>query len=191
MANDNLKAVRSLSRAAAVLRQVPFKLGEYFANGGPGNANPVVGDRFQGAGNARFAPLSVSYADWKSGKAKSFNQHQKATYGKGSKLIPDAHGNAKNMPILVRTGKLRAAVVTSSAHYIRATSDGATVIFARLPPYAKFLHNGTPKMPARSPVSPNDQDIKRVVEMTSRWVSAQIGAGATNTSFGQGVARVI
>jgi hypothetical protein len=103
----------------------------------------------------------------------------------------DVHGHGKNLPILILSGKLRAAVTMQRNHQVTARGDTATVTFIGLPEYAMYLHTGTKRMPKRSPVEPNAADVKRAVEATSRWVSAQVGAGSATTSFGQGTARVI
>lgn len=189
VAHDPLAAVKSLRRAAQAMRSLPRKCAEFYANGGAGVANPVVGDRFQGQGNARFVPLSAKYEATKAGQAKGLNNRQKTVWGRGSKLVPSASG--RNLPILVRSGLLRSLVAFNRAHRIQAAGDDATVTFINLPEYAGYLHAGTTKMPKRSPVEPNEADVARVSEFASRWISGQIGVGSTTTAFGAGTARII
>lgn len=197
---DNLKAAKSLRAAAAALRRLPTVMAEFYANGGPGNSSPVVGDRYQGKGNSRFAPLSTDYALWKQGQSKKLNQEQQKVYGKGSKLIKvehkarhqgvDVHGFAAgSLPILVLTGRLRAAVIGRGAQ-IQQTGDVAVITFS-VPGYAKWLQSGTGRMPRRSPVDPNEADITKIREMALRWLSAQTGSGSKNTTFGAGTARIL
>jgi len=196
----NTAAIRKLRAAARALRELPRKMGEFYANGGPGVAYGVVNDRFGGEGNARFAPLSTQYALWKQGVSKELNRKQKEVWGRGSKRISvpyntrhqgvDVSGVAKgSMPILVLTGKLRAITSSMRSHPITVQGDTAIVTFKGMPDYAKYLRSGTKNMPARSPVDPNEADIVRVREFAMRWLSGQMGEGVQSTSFGEGVAR--
>lgn len=208
---DNMKTMLSLRAVAAQLEQLPLRCGEYYANGGPGVGQGVVGDRFAGQGNARFAPLSKNYFDWKSGKSKDFNKRQKMRYGRGSRMIDvrtgtkmakDSTGGmvsvprlTKILPILVLTGALRAAV-TSRNHRVtslRGQGDVAWVTFMNLPEYALAHHDPKKyKGPRRSPVAPNFDDIKKVVEFAKRHISA-LTARFNNgpVAFGGGQARII
>lgn len=208
---DNMKTMISLRGVAAQLEQLPLQCGEFYANGGPGVSQGVVGDRFAGQGNARFAPLSKKYFDWKSGKSKELNKAQKVRYGRGSRLIDVRTGSkmakdstggmiskarfTKVLPILVLTGALRAAVTTRNHRVtsLRGQGDVAWVTFINLPEYAMAHHdpkNG--KRPRRSPVAPNFDDIKRVVEFARRHISmltARFNSGPV--AFGGGQARII
>ncbi len=200
MIAGNQAAIKKLRAAARALRELPRKMGEFYANGGPGVAYGVVNDRFGGEGNARFAPLSTQYALWKQGQSKALNKKQKENWGRGSKLINvafntrhqgvDVGGTAKgSMPILVLTGKLRAITSSMRSHPITVQGDTAVVTFKGLPDYAKYLRSGTKYMPARSPVDPNEEDLMRVQEFAMRWLSGQMGEGQSSTVFGEGVAR--
>lgn len=190
---SNMAAANKLRAAAKLVGGLPKMMGEFYANGGAGVANPVVGDRFMGAGNSRFAPLSRDYAITKAGQSKGLNTAQHQTYGRGSKLITSSTQGflGKSLPILVRTGKLRAMVAYSRGHRITQNGDVARVTFTNLPFYAKYHHTGTSKMPKRSPVEPNAADIVRVKEFAERRLSAYINAGSSVTAFGGGIARII
>jgi hypothetical protein len=208
---DNMKTMLSLRAVAAQLEQLPLQCGEYYANGGPGVSQGIVGERFAGQGNARFAPLSKNYFDWKSGKSKDLNKQQKIRYGRGSRMIDVRTGSkmakdstggmvsaarmTKILPILVLTGALRAAV-TARNHKVtslRGQGDVAWVTFVNLPEYALAHHD--PKKAGRvrrSPVAPNFDDIKKVVEFARRHITA-LTARFNNgpVSFGDGQARII
>jgi hypothetical protein len=208
---DNLRVMRSLRAVGAQIQRIPELAAEYYANGGPGVGQAVVLDRFQGQGNARFAPLSKDYFDWKSGKSKDLNKKQKVRYGKGSRLLKvevssrmtlDKSGTmvkkskfASILPILVLSGALRAAVA-ARRHYIsslRGMGDTAFVTFIGLPEYALAHHD--PKKAGRvrrSPVSANAEDIKRLKEFVQRRVAlmtAKFNSGPV--TFGDGQARII
>lgn len=206
----NLKVLSGIRGVADQLRRIPEMGAEFYANGGPGVGQGVVMDRFQGPGNARFAPLSKDYADWKQGKSKSLNAAQKAKYGKGSKLLSVTVGSKlknvkgsfqsvaivkKTLPILVLTGALRAAV-GARRHRVSSVigmGDTAYVTFTGLPSYAPYHHDPkTAPFPKRSPVEPNAADINRVVGFLQKRINLTVGrfnSGAV--SFGDGRARII
>ncbi len=166
---DNYDAVRTLQAMAQAVRMLPTRMAEFYANGGAGNANPVVGDRFGPTGNTRFEPLSAKYAAWKSGNVKARRKKASEKFGKGFQ------GN----PILVLTGALRAAV-TARDHVITQSGNTASVRFVNLPEYAKYLHDPkSKKMPKRSPVEPNAEDINRIKMFALRYLKAQYGMAPT------------
>ncbi len=199
--SDNILAEALwLEGVAAFIAQVPTYMARLYANGGPGVSEAVVGDRFKGAGNARFVPLSPAYALWKSQRAKSLSNLARKDYGQGSKLlkvkIPNSrggfHGGPKgvsNLPILVLTGALRAAIVKRK-HAITQEHDTAWIDFSELPDYSEFLHTGTSRMPKRSPVEPNTDDIARIQVFTEQEINARVGSGALSTKYGAGIPRV-
>jgi hypothetical protein len=197
---EDAALLRKMEAAANTLRTLPTRMADFYANGGDGVGQGVVGDRFQGQGNQRFAPLSPRYAKTKGKHSKELNKRQKEKYGKGSKLITvpfasksGTEGIVNNsLPILVLSGDLRAAV-TSRDHQIEQNGDTAIITFSNLPDYAKWHQTGTKKraMPARSPVDPNDADMKRVNEFAQRHVDAAVGEGKFDTKFGGGTARII
>lgn len=197
---NNMKVLLKLEAVAKVMSMMPFYMAVYYANGGVGVGQAVVGDRFQGQGNARFIPLSRQYFLKKQGQAKELNKAAKAKYGKGSKLIEvpfksktgklTGFGAGKNLPILVLTGKMRAAIV-GRKHGIVQEGDVATITFKDLPPYAKWHHTGTKRgLPKRSPVEPDEADTARVVEYANRRIKAAIGDGSALTEFGLGTPRI-
>jgi hypothetical protein len=91
----NIRAIRDLRNKGTVLLLLPGKMAEFYAIGGPGVGQGVVGDRFQGEGNARFAPLSSKYLLWKTGRSKDLNKKQKASFGRGSRLLKYKTGTSK------------------------------------------------------------------------------------------------
>lgn len=195
------RLLRRMEATANVVRRLPTLMAEYYANGGKGVGQAVVGDRFQGKGNGRFAPLSLDYFKWKSKNARRLNKSQKEKYGKGSKILDNVpyrsftgsmsgEGKGKNLPILVLTGATRHAV-TSRKHPIVQQGDTAIITFGDLPTYAIFHHYGTKNLPVRSPVEPNTDDMVRVQEFADRQVKAAMGEGNSLTSFGAGVPRII
>ena len=208
---ENLRTMRGLRGVAEQIQRIPELAAEYYGNGGPGVGQAVVLDRFQGQGNARFAPLSKDYFEWKSGKSKQLNESQKKRFGKGSRLLKvevssrmtlDKSGTMVKkskfksiLPILVLTGMLRAAV-GSRRHYVsslRGMGDTAFVTFIGLPDYALAHHD--PKKPGRarrSPVSANADDIRRLADFVQRRVTlmtAKFNSGPV--AFGGGQARII
>ncbi len=199
MTKDNYAVVRKLQSVAALMKALPTKMADFYANGGAGVGQGVVGDRFQGAGNARFEALKEGYAKWKGRHAGDLNKSQRKNYQRGSKLINVPYktesGNvvkndgSTNLPILVLTGATRAAV-TSRKTTITQEGDVAYCRF-HVPDYAKWLQRGTKKMPKRSPVDPNEEDMERVTEFAKRQVKAYIGSGKAITTFGGGTPRVI
>ena len=197
-----MRSIRDLRNKSAVLLLMPKKLAEFYAIGGPGVGQAVVGDRFQGAGNARFEPLSYEYAKSKGRKSPALNKSQKKEYGRGSKMINVPYtsstgeltglGFSKQLPILVLSGKLRAAV-TSRGHSIELKGDTAIITFKNLPEYALY-HNDPVKapFPKRSPVEPNEDDAERIRSFATTWLSAQLGSKSTKpVAFGGGQARII
>jgi hypothetical protein len=98
-----------------------------------------------------------------------------------------------NLPMLVRTGALRAAV-NSGTHRIVASPDGnqVTVYFHNLPEYAVYLHDGTGKMPKRSPVQPNAEDYEQVYATARRNIDAVLKTVTTGPrAFNGAKARMV
>ncbi len=188
----NLRILKSLKGVAQQLKLLPSDIANYYANGGPGVGQAVVGDRFSGEGNARFAPLSKDYEDWKTGKSKSLNKQQKVNYGKGSRLLPSGSSKGgKILPILVLTGALRASIL-SRQNTITQQGDTAYITFKGLPGYAVYLHEGTSRMPERSPVKPNEADMDRVKEYVARRLKLITGNFSSGSvAFGGAAPRII
>jgi hypothetical protein len=90
-------------------------------------------------------------------------------------------GAGKNLPTLVLTGKLRQAVAAKNATIVVNRSNGvATITFHGLPEYALYLHEGTPRMPARSPVEPSADDIAMMRKAAAQFYNDFIGKARAN-----------
>lgn len=157
-----------------------------FANGGTGQAKPIVDDRFKGEGNSRFTPLSYAYAREKANASKGLREEQKKAGRTVSREVEVAYRrrtktgvsikSSKNLPILVRTGALRQAVSAGKATIIILDSgDRGKVYFARLPEYARYHAKGAGRLPMRSPVKPNAADKARMILVMQKFLSASLG----------------
>ncbi len=117
-----------------------------YANGFAGK--PIVDQHFT-PGNANrygFAPLSKDYV----------------------KRKPNPGG-----PMLVNTGALRQSV-NSKQHTVRMVGNNAVITFRNLMDYATYLHEGTPKMPPRSPVAPNALDKQQALIYARAWITKEM-----------------
>ena len=83
----------------------------------------------------------------------------------------------ENLPMLVRTGRMRDAVTTLQ-HAIRQERDTAFITFANLPDYANYHQTGTSKMPRRSPIDPNELDAVEIHAAIQRHLDARLGTGS-------------
>lgn len=171
-------ALRRIRQAKQALAQALEAACIAYANGGQGQASPIVDDRFKGGGNRRFAPLTPRYASAKAGRSGRLRQALKAA----GRVVPKGAGT---LPILVRSGVLRQRVAMGRAHRITLQPDQlrATILFINLPGYAIYHHTGTPKMVQRSPVAPNAADLARFKEVMLRVLRMRLGkaAGAKGT----------
>lgn len=165
-------ADRALARIAAgkaaLLDAVAVGCRDY-ANGAFG-ARPGVAAHFT-AGNGKrygFAPLSPGYAAEKEGATPDLKAGMKAA----KRAVP----KGKGLPFLVATGALRDAITAGRAAITRA-ADRIRITWTGLPDYAPYLHNGTPRMPARSPINPNAADRERILAAARRFLSAATGIG--------------
>lgn len=109
----------------------PVSAGGSVAQGSEG----IVGDRFRGAGNKRFASLSPAYAAWK-----------QVRYGK--------------KPILVRSGALMKSIIGHGR--IRSLGNGVVMVIFTVPEYGLWHQAGGKHLPRRSPVDPDEGDKQRV-----------------------------
>lgn len=105
-------------------------------------------------------------------------------------------GSGKNLPMLVFTGTLRRAVTAGGAEVTADISTGLIRIrFRGLPDYAVYLDQGTGKMPARSPVRPNQTtDRQQVIDALRRFIERATGKGGAVPVSGNtvpGKARVL
>ena len=169
---------------------------------------PKKGDNEHTAGHFK----NIYAGHLKDNRAKLGDFLRKLTAGRaGSKLDSRAEGrgitgatsllfgaqagvvSGKNLPMLVLSGALRSAVV-GPRHSVTSAGDTAIIHFRGLPDYAEFLHDGTPRMPARSPVTPGPQDREEVIAAMSRDIDkAMRTGGAVPVSSGPipGRARMV
>lgn len=97
-------------------------------------------------------------------KARNFRRASKA----------DKAG-AGGLPMLVLTGSLRDNITAGRA-LIRQTGPSSFLItWANIPTYAIYHHEGTGKMAKRSPIEPNDEDRKAVIDAARRHLRAALG----------------
>jgi len=97
-------------------------------------------------------------------KARNFRRASKA----------DKAG-AGGLPMLVLTGSLRDNITAGRA-VIRQTGPSSFLItWANIPAYAIFHHQGTSKMAKRSPIEPNAEDRKAVLDAARRHLRAAMG----------------
>lgn len=141
-----------------------------YANGGF-RARPIVYSHFTRGNQSRYgwAPLSPRYARRKARQTKGLRKGMKAA----GKSVPAGAG----LPMLVRTGALRDAITGGGATVRRTAPEAFVIEWANDPHYATYLHNGTPKMPKRSPIEPNADDERQVIDAARRYLSAAVGTG--------------
>ena len=205
-----LAKIRQLERVAAAVRTSVVAGANAYANGVAGG-KPIVDKHFTAGNQQRYgwAALSRDYFLRKQGQikpktkggvffpglGKTGSKLDKAAEFRSSTGLLSGIGVGINAPMLVLTGALRAAV-SSVKHPVRASPDGnlVTVKFSGLPEYAQYLHDGTPRMPQRSPVAPNELDRAEIVAVMRKHVDAALGTGgAVPVSSGPipGRARIV
>jgi hypothetical protein len=180
--------VRKILGVSAALKTALAFGAEAYANGG-GRAKPIVDTHFTAGNQQRYgwAPLSRDYFLSKQAGVRNKRTGKLPKSSRGSKLDTAAEfssstgeltgiGSGANLPMLVNSGKLRAAVSTVR-HAINSTPDGSRVVirFAGLPEYARYHHTGTGKMPRRSPVALNQANRQEVIAAIQRYLSAAMG----------------
>lgn len=165
---ETLAALAKIERVAEMLQELPTVAANAYANGAHGAA-PIVDRHFTAGNQERYgwSPLSKAYAREKAGQTKSLKAGAKAL----GRVV-----SRGNLPILVASGKLRAAV-TARTHQIIREGDVAKVIFAELPAYALYHQDGAGHLPKRSPFEPNAEDIDRTAAAVQRYIDAQLGTG--------------
>jgi len=84
-------------------------------------------------------------------------------------------GTAKNLPMLVLSGDLR-KTANSKGHTVTMRGGDAVITFRNLTEYATYLHEGTPRMPKRSPVEPGEEDKRQVLEHMKAYIRRATGA---------------
>lgn len=103
-------------------------------------------------GGTKWVPLSPRYAAWK-------------------------RVHYPGMPILTRTGRLRASLTRAhDPDHIFTTSPG-TLIFSSRVPYGKYHQFGTRFMPPRPPVRFNEAAKRYVVKILQRHLNEHGGRG--------------
>lgn len=177
MAAPGIEALKRIAQARQAISQGLEAACVSYANGAIGQAVPIVDDRFKGAGNRRFPPLSPAYARDKRRRAPALRAGLKAS----GRMVPQRTG-AGPLPILVRTGTLRERVSRGRRHRIVLAADGlsATIYFLGLPDYALHHHTGTARLPRRSPVQPNAADLAKFRAVMVRVLRARLHRGATS-----------
>jgi hypothetical protein len=145
---------------------------------------PIVDQHFTEGNQQRYGwePLSRDYFLRKRGQIPNVNKRQNF---KGSRLDKNAEfksstgtltgiGSGTNLPMLVNSGDLRKRT-TGKGHGIKMVGGTAVITFTGLPEYATYLHEGTGKMPQRSPVLPNEFDKKQVIEVMKAYLRRVTG----------------
>ncbi|MBA3588849.1 hypothetical protein [Methylibium sp.] len=176
MDKTTARAIKRMDRIATLIEALPEIGAQEYANGRL-RAKPIV-DRHFTAGNQQrygWAPLSPDYAEQKRGQRKMLQRGMKAAGRPVSRLDEDDLGGSI-LPMLVRTGRMRAAV-NSRTHRIIRSGDVAVIVFANLPEYALAHHKGGAHLPKRSPVAPNIEDRAEVVKVMQRQLDVAIGTG--------------
>lgn len=192
------RALKRIDAAANALEQLPMVGAQAYANGG-GRARPIV-DRHFTPGNAErygWPPLSRDYAMAKAGQAGALRAGMRKagrTVSNIDKNVPfrsstgtmSGEGTGPNLPMLVRTGETREAV-NSRGHLVAVKGDIATITFRNLPKQAKWLHEGTARMPVRSPVEPNRLDAEEVKAEMRKFMDRVVGTGGEVAVSGDSV----
>lgn len=201
--------IAHIRRVAAAMRDALVAGAEAYANGaevgGKPRARPIVDRHFTAGNQQRYGwpPLSRDYFMEKQHglighqSGGVFNPGGKK---KGSRLDKHAEftsstgiGSGTNKPMLVNSGDLRHAV-TRTRHAVVMRGDIVTIKFSGLPEYAKYLNEGTGKMPARSPVHPNEMDRAEVFAVMRRHMDAALATGgpvANSTPLHSAGARMV
>ena len=186
-----------INNAQNIVRSIAMRAAYAYAKPQTGDAQAIVSLRFQGAENARFAPLTLRYAMAKAGR----------TFGAGGRNVrhvsarPGTRANRAvavattagrkirgQLPILVRSGALRDAVAATPTFSPQGTD--VVIIRWQLPDYAQAHDQGTGRMPQRRPVKPNESDrqkwlaevrkLLRAATLRGQSGQAQFGAGAVS-----------
>ncbi len=187
----NLRSIQRIEAVAAAMASAVEVGAQTYANGGF-RATPIVDGHFTAGNQQRYGwePLSRDYFMVKAGQKAALRKGMKAAGRKGSKLDKFAgfqssvgggmigFGTGANLPMLVRTGATRAAV-NSRTHRLDRNGDTVVITFANLPDYVEFLQNGTAKMPKRSPVEPNSEDMAQIQAAMEQFIEKAAGAGGS------------
>ncbi len=191
MKKPDLSGLKRIRNANAALAGALMAACQEYANGGF-RGRPIVAQHFTAGNAGRYGwdPLSQAYAARKAGQAPSLRKEMKARGAVVAKMDPKVpfrsrtgiltgEGSGANLPMLVRTGKTRDAITSGSATVKQVGRESFVITWPNQPPYAIFLHTGTPKMPKRSPVEPNDQDRTAIIAAANRHLSLALGKGGS------------
>ena len=164
---SGLKRIKNTREALA--RAIVAACVEY-ANGGH-RGRPIVAQHFTKGNAARqgWPALSPGYALWKTGAAKALKANIKAS----KRAVPAG----KTLPMLVLSGALRDAITGGRAKVRRLDANRFIIEWAGLPEYAKYLDEGTPKMPRRQPVALSAHDKEQIIAAANRYLSLAVAAG--------------
>ncbi len=147
--------------------------GEAYANGRSASGKGFVDQHFTAGNQQRYGwqPLSEDYFRTKQGlKVKGTKSDKFAQYKTGT-----GSASERNLPMLVKTGALRAAVGSKSHMVVVDPKGNVLIIFRDLPEYALYLHEGTDKMPKRSPVEPNAADRLLFAQSVRAYLDKRTG----------------
>jgi hypothetical protein len=179
---DPSKLLARITAGKALLIQAAMVAARAYANGYAG-ARPIVQSHFTKGNATRYnwAPLSPAYAEEKEGATKAL----KAGMKQAKRIVPAGKG----LPMLVRSGAMRDAIVAGRARITRR-GDRIMIQWVGLPAYARYHQDGTPNRPARSPVNPSAADRALALNAARRFLSAALGKGKADAAPMGAVARV-
>lgn len=215
-------ALRTFRHMATVVARLPIVAAEAYANGKFGD-RPIVEAHFTPGNDQRqgWPPLERSYAMAKASglskarglyridtRKKDLSTYQKLSTGTRVKIDRNASfqsstgtmsgvGKMSNLPMLVRSGLLRESITSRKSrtlHAISVSGDNAFVTFNGLPDYATYLHEGTGRMPKRSPVEPSFGDVMLIEDAVRKYLDGQSGGSGNFAASGNtigGRARVV
>lgn len=192
------KAMRTALKAAAIAyahgggRGKPIVDRNFTAGNGERHGWPPLSRGYflaKAAGITRKGKNSYTFLD-KTERTMLEPHHQKELARKRGSSVLDKNvkfqsstgtmvgiGSGTNLPMLVLTGRLRKEV-TSGAAIIREENNGSRVVIAfPVPDYGRFLHEGTAKMPKRSPIEPSPDMVEEVVNVARRHMDKSMGTG--------------
>ncbi len=191
MTIDVSRALALLDRARSIIAGAAKAAAETYATG-RFRQRPIVSRHFTAGNQGRYGwpPLSRQYfmAKARGITRKGWNavlsKHLKGR--RGAKLDKSAEfssgtgelvgiGSATNLPMLVNTGALRDAV-ENQAQIVPRGTEHVDIIFS-VPDYGMFLHEGTGRMPKRSPVEPNNEDVETIRDEVQKQIDLAIGKG--------------
>lgn len=189
MSKPNLTGLARIKGTKQALASALMAACQEYGNGGF-RGRPIVAQHFTAGNAGRYGwdPLSQQYAARKAGQAKALRKGMRQRGAIVAKMDPKVpfrsrtgiltgEGSGANLPMLVRTGALRDAITSGSATVKQTGPESFVITWPNQPDYAIYLHEGTSKMPKRSPVEPNAQDRQAIIDAANRHLSLALGAG--------------